>query len=138
MLVTGLDHVTIRVSPEQVGVMKAFYADLLGLEVGPRALTFPGVWLYSCGRAIVHIAGNVDGSAEQAGGVGGNAAGFDHFAFQSRDLVAAKARLDAAGIAWHEVWRPHLDILQLVLHDPAGTKVELTFDLAEHPERASR
>ena len=135
MLITGLDHVTIRVLPEQVGLMKAFYADVLGLEVGPRTLTFPGVWLYSCGRAIVHVAGNLDSLTGHADDSGVVAPGFDHFAFQSRDLAAVKTQLDTAGIVWHEVWRPHLDVLQLVLHDPAGTKVELTFDPAEHPER---
>lgn len=137
MIITGLDHVTIRVSPEQVGVMTTFYADLLGLEVGPRALKFPGVWLYSAGRAIVHIAGNVEEASASPESGTSDSAGFDHFAFQSRGLAAAKAQLDAAGIAWHEVWRPQLDILQLVMHDPAGTKVELTFDPAEHPERAA-
>lgn len=133
MLVKGLDHVTIRVRPAQVGVMQDFYAGLLGLEVGPRPLTFPGAWLYAGGRAVVHIAGNV---AEDAPGRPEcNSAGFDHVAFQSQGLSAAKARLDSAGVAWHEVWRPHLDILQLVLHDPAGMKVELTFDPAEHRDR---
>lgn len=123
MLVKGIDHVTIRVHPAQVEAMRAFYADLLGLAVGPRPLTFPGAWLYAGGRAVVHIAGNV---AEDAPGrPERDAAGFDHVAFQSQDLAGAKARLDSAGIAWHEVWRPHLDILQLVMHDPAGTKVEL-------------
>ncbi len=137
MRITGLDHVTVRVLPEQVGVMTTFYAGVLGLDVGPRALKFPGAWLYSDGRAIVHIAGNVEGSAPYATRGESDSAGFDHFAFQARGLAAAKARLDEAGIAWHEVWRPQLDILQLVMHDPAGTKVELAFDPAEHPERAA-
>ena len=136
MFVTGLDHVTIRVPPEKVGAMEAFYADVLGLRVGPRALQFPGAWLYAEGRAIVHIAGNIENAAI-SGVTGTETPGFDHFAFQSRDFAGAKARLNAAGIVWREVWRPHLDILQLVLHDPAGTKVELAFDPAEHPERAA-
>ena len=133
MLVKGLDHVTIRVRPAQVGIMQAFYAGLLGLEVGPRPLTFPGAWLYAGGRAVVHIAGNV--AADAPGRPEHDSAGFDHVAFQSQGLSAAKARLDSAGVAWHEVWRPHLDILQLVLHDPTGMKVELTFDPAEHRDR---
>jgi catechol 2,3-dioxygenase-like lactoylglutathione lyase family enzyme len=133
MLVKGIDHVTIRVHPAQVGAMQAFYADLLGLELGPRPLTFPGAWLYVGGRAVVHIAGNIGDDAPVC--PEHDAAGFDHVAFQSQDLAAAKVRLDAAGVAWHEVWRPHLEILQLVLHDPSGMKVELTFDPNEHPDR---
>ncbi len=133
MLVKGLDHVTICVPPAQVDAMRAFYADLLGLEVGPRPLSFPGAWLYAGGRAVVHVAGNLADDATAH--LQHAAAGFDHVAFQSQGLSAAKARLDASGIPWHEVWRPQLDILQLVLHDPAGMKVELTFDPAEHPDR---
>jgi len=64
--------------------------------------------------------------------VGASEIGFDHVAFRSAGLRSAKNRLDAAEIAWREVWRPHLDILQLVLADPVGTKVELTFDPAEY------
>lgn len=132
MQIIGVDHVTIRVRPEDVEAMRVFYADLLGLQVGKRLLSFPGLWLYLGDQAVVHVAGNVAaghpaGPAERAGEIG-----FDHVAFRSAGLNAAKDRLDAAGIAWREVWRPHLDILQLVLADPVGTKVELTFDLAEY------
>lgn len=135
MRITGFDHVTIRVSPEKVEAMRAFYADLLGLRVGPRLLSFPGVWLYldsaADGQAVVHVAGNI---GEVAGAVAApDAPGFDHVAFRTRGLAAAKQRLSQAGLSWKEVWRPHLSILQLVVYDPAGTKVELTFDPSEHP-----
>ena len=132
MRIIGVDHVTIRVRPEDVEGMRAFYADLLGLRVGKRLLSFPGVWLYLGDQAVVHIAGNV-----AAGGTAGSPGrvshvGFDHVAFRTAGLSGAKDRLNAAGIAWQEVWRPHLDILQLVVADPVGTKVELTFDPGEH------
>lgn len=132
MRIIGVDHVTIRVRPEDVEAMRAFYADLLGLRVGKRLLSFPGVWLYLGDQAVLHVAGNV--ASGQAAGTTARAGeiGFDHVAFRSSELRSAKNRLDAAGIAWREVWRPHLDILQLVLADPVGTKVELTFDPAEY------
>lgn len=116
--------------------MKAFYAGLLGLRVGPRRLTFPGVWLYVGDQAVLHVAGNIDpgAAAERAPEPAGNRAGFDHVAFRSQGLQVAKAHLDQAGVEWREVWRPHLDILQLVFHDPIGTKIELTFEPAEHPD----
>lgn len=114
--------------------MRSFYADLLGLCVGPRRLTFPGVWLYVGEQAVVHVAGNVDPGSEAPSGHTAGAAGFDHVAFRSQGLEAAKERLDQAGVAWREVWRPALDILQLVFTDPVGTKLELTFDPKEHPE----
>ena len=127
MQVIGVDHVTIRVPPEAVEALRVFYEDVLGLRTGPRPLKFPGVWLYAGDQAVVHVAGNLgDGEAPAPGGA------FDHVAFRTRGLPDAKSRLTAAGVPCREVWRPELGILQLVLHDPAGVKVELAFDPPEH------
>ena len=127
MQVIGVDHVTIRVRPEEVEALRVFYEDVLGLRTGARPLKFPGVWLYVGEQAVVHVAGNLaEGEAPAPSGA------FDHVALRTRGLHDAKSRLDAAGIAWREVWRPEMGILQLVLHDPAGVKVELAFDPAEH------
>ena len=133
MIITGIDHVTVRVRPADVEAMRRFYADLLGLRVGPRSLSFPGLWLYIGEQAVVHVAGNLPDDGGGASATGGFGAGFDHVAFRTAGLDATKRQLDAAAVEWKEVWRPHLGILQLVLADPAGTKVELTFDPAEHP-----
>ncbi len=127
MQVIGVDHVTIRVQPDQVETLRAFYEDVLGLRTGARPLKFPGVWLYVGEQAVVHVAGNLAEDAAPAQG-----GGFDHVAFRTRGLGDAKSRLDTAGVAWREVWRPEMGILQLVLQDPAGVKVELAFDPAEH------
>ena len=133
MVITGIDHVTIRVRPSDVEAMRAFYADLLGLRVGKRLLSFPGLWLYIGDQAVLHVAGNVP-EGQDPGPAAPPDVGLDHVAFRTVGLAVTKRRLDAASVAWREVWRPHLDILQLVLTDPGGTKVELTFDTAEHPE----
>ena len=136
MRIVGVDHITVRVRPDQVEVMRRFYEDVLGLQTGPRALRFPGIWLYLNDQAVVHVAGNLDADAPP-GAPADAGCGFDHFALRTRGLAGAKAHLDDAGIAWREVWRPELGILQLVLHDPAGVKVELTFDPAEHDSPCS-
>ena len=135
MVITGIDHVTVRVRPADVPAMQVFYADLLGLRVGKRLLSFPGLWLYIGDQAVLHVAGNVPESPG-AGPAAPPDIGLDHVAFRTTGLDETKRSLDAAGVAWREVWRPHLDILQLVLADPVGTKVELTFDPAEHSESA--
>ena len=125
--VTGVDHVTTRVQPEEVEALRVFYEDVLGLRTGARPLKFPGIWLYVGEQAVVHVAGNLgQGETPAQGGA------FDHVAFRTRGLIDAESRLDMAGIAWREVWRPEMGILQLVLHDPARVKVELAFDPAEH------
>jgi catechol 2,3-dioxygenase-like lactoylglutathione lyase family enzyme len=127
MQVIGVDHVTIRVQPDQVEALRVFYEDVLGLRAGAPPLQFPGIWLYAGDQAVVHVAGSLgEGVAPAQGG------GFDHVAFRTRGFGAAKSRLDGAGIPWREVWRPETGILQLVLQDPAGVKVELAFDPAEH------
>lgn len=83
----------------------------------------------------MHIAGNI-GEATGAA-VAQDAPGLDHVAFRTQDFAAAKERLRHAGLPWKEVWHLQLGILQLVLHDPAGTKVELTFDSSERPGDAT-
>ena len=51
-----LQHFTIE--PSDLERTKAFYVDVLGLEVGERPpLDFPGYWLYSGGVATVHLMG---------------------------------------------------------------------------------
>lgn len=132
MQVAGVDHVTVRVHPDRVEAVRIFYEDVLGLRTGPRPLRSPGVWLYAGGQAVVHVSGDLEQDAPSTA-----AGAFDHVAFRTCGLAAAKTRLDAAGIAWREVWRPEINILQLVLHDPAGVKIELTFDPAEHGLAAS-
>lgn len=124
MEIAGLDHVTIRCTPEAVPELRAFYEDIIGLRVGPRRLTFPGVWLYAGDTAVVHVAGNLEESLPTV-------AVLDHFALRARGLQDMQRKLDAAGVEWREVWRPEQEILQLVLHDPAGVKIELAFDPAE-------
>lgn len=133
MQFVGLDHVTIRIPPSKVEACRAFYQDVIGLMVGPRRLTFPGYWMYANGdtRALVHIAGNM---TEEAGPCDTGGVGLDHVAFRYTGLAEAKARLDSVGLAWREVFRPEQGVLQIVVHDPVGTKVEMTFDPAEHPD----
>lgn len=107
--------------------MRTFYEGVLGLRAGARPLRFPGVWLYAGEQAVVHVVGNLEQDAPPA-----CTCAFDHVVFRTRGLEAAKARLDAANVTWREAWRPEMSLLQLVLHGPAGVKIELTFDRAEH------
>jgi len=54
MSVGVLDHFNIRT--RDLGATVRFYEDVLGLEKGPRPnFAFPGAWMYSEGRAVVHL-----------------------------------------------------------------------------------
>ena len=49
-----LDHFNIRT--RNLGDTVRFYEDILGLEKGPRPnFAFPGAWMYSEGKAVVHL-----------------------------------------------------------------------------------
>lgn len=123
--VSGLDHVNLRVPPELLEPVRAFYIDLVGLRDGPRPPVNAGshgYWLYAGACAVVHLSiGNSDGSIRQGNGY------FSHVAFACSDLTSARARLDAAGT-------PHrIQVLddgaqvQIFVVDPAGITVELNF-----------
>src|SRR4051812_1688227 len=56
MSINRLDHVSIRT--HDLDATHNFYADVLGLSVGPRPnFPFPGVWLYQDQQAVVHVIG---------------------------------------------------------------------------------
>ncbi len=54
MSVGVLDHFNIRT--RNLADTVRFYEDVLGLEKGPRPnFAFPGAWMYSEGKAVVHL-----------------------------------------------------------------------------------
>jgi catechol 2,3-dioxygenase-like lactoylglutathione lyase family enzyme len=129
MDLVDLDHMTIRCRPADLPAMERFYGGLLGLAPGKRpGFDFPGIWFYLGDRPVVHIAARLDEPAEARGP-------YDHVSFKARGLAATKARLDGLGIAYGEAPVPGFPLHQIFLTDPAGAKVELTFDLpGDHPE----
>lgn len=133
MLVGPLDHFTLQCRPQDLAELRAFYVDALGLQDGPRpAFPFPGHWLYSGDRPIVHLAGKL--ASRPAAGDG---SGFDHVSFQGHDLPALRARLDGHGIAFAEAPVPGFPLWQLFLRDPQGLRLEVTFRLPDAgPETA--
>ena len=139
----SLNHFSIRTLDLEAS--RAFYVDLLGLQVGPRPdFPFPGLWLYqgptsSYVNAAVHLIGldRDDPAGLQAylgdrdeGNLRGSGA-VDHVAFFATDLPAMMARLQAAGVAWRERTVPGVGLHQVFLDDPSGVMVELNFPVGE-------
>ncbi|MFP6681453.1 MAG: VOC family protein [Gammaproteobacteria bacterium] len=132
MAVESLDHYLIFAS--NLEVTKQFYVDTIGLEVGERPpFEFPGYWLYIDGHAVVHLAGQDDGSnfakfLDQPevlpdGGTGA----LDHIAFRAGDINGFRGKLEKLDVPYKHRIVPDFDLEQLFLDDPDGLTIELNF-----------
>lgn len=120
MPITRMDHFTV-LTKDAIATAE-FYGSILGLEPGPRPnFSFPGVWLYSEGKPILHVVEK----DEIPSGTGV----LDHMAFWGTDLAGVIGRLEARGIAY-ELRRapeggPAIGVWQLFFRDPNGARVEI-------------
>jgi len=154
----SLNHFTIRTI--DLEATRRFYADLLGLTVGPRpAFPFPGLWMYrgdhaDVANAVVHVI-HLDGSDTSGlmGYLGGddkdrkfavdedrklavNGTGVvDHIAFFADGLKAMLAHFAKHQVQFDERTVPAIGLHQLFLHDPSGVKIELNYPAAEQAAR---
>jgi catechol 2,3-dioxygenase-like lactoylglutathione lyase family enzyme len=125
----ALNHYTIR--PVDLEATRAFYVEVLGLEVGDRPpLGFPGYWLYCGGQPKVHLIGPWERDAHLPRERGGTGL-LDHIAFSCTGLPDMKARLAKLGIEHEERVIPRDRQTQLFLYDPDGVAVELNYPPAE-------
>ena len=128
MSVGVLDHYNLRTRKFDETVR--FYVDILGLENGPRPnFTFPGAWLYSDGRAIVHLVDLSPTSEPQKPDSGV----VHHVAFISRGFLAMKERLRGKGVKFDSREVPGGDVWQIFIHDPNGVMIELNYETAKEP-----
>ena len=90
MSVGVLDHFNIRT--RNLAETVRFYEDVLGLEKGARPnFAFPGAWMYSEGKAVVHLVdiSQTDEPQKPDSGV------VHHVAFVSRGFDGMKQRLES-------------------------------------------
>jgi catechol 2,3-dioxygenase-like lactoylglutathione lyase family enzyme len=125
MSVGVLDHFNIR-TRDLKGTVR-FYQDILGLENGARPnFAFPGAWLYSEGRAVVHLVdiSPTDEAQKPDSGV------VHHVAFVSRDFAGMKKRLQAKGVEFEARQVPGGELWQIFIRDPNGVMIELNYEAA--------
>lgn len=120
-----LDHFNIRT--RRLDETVRFYRDILGLTLGPRPnFSFPGAWMYSDGRAVVHlvdIAATDEAQKPDSGAV-------HHLAFASRGFAAMQEQLAARGIPFQTVQVPGGELWQIFVSDPNGVLIELNYRVA--------
>ena len=126
MSVGVLDHFNIRT--RNLGETVRFYEDVLGLEKGPRPnFAFPGAWMYSEGRAVVHLVdiSPTDEAQKPDSGV------VHHVAFVSQGFSGMKQRLQGKGIEFESREVPGGDLWQIFVRDPNGVMIELNYETAK-------
>ncbi len=132
MSVGVLDHFNIRT--RNLGDTVRFYEDVLGLEKGPRPnFAFPGAWMYSEGKAVVHlvdISGTDEAQKPDSGVV-------HHVAFVSRGFDGMKDRLSSKGMPFDARQVPGGELWQIFVNDPNGVMIELNYEAARESAAAA-
>jgi len=121
-----LDHFNLRT--RKLAETVHFYEHVLGLVNGPRPdFPFPGAWLYSDGKAVVHlvdIAPTTEPQKPDSGVV-------HHVAFVSRGFQTMKQRLQKLQVEFDTREVPGGDVWQIFITDPNGVVIELNYEMAK-------
>ena len=127
-----LDHFNIRT--RKLAETVRFYEDVLGLEKGPRPnFAFPGAWMYSEGKPVVHLVdiSVTDEAQKPDSGV------VHHVAFISRGFDGMRQRLNSKGMKFDSRQVPGGDLWQIFVHDPNGVMIELNYEAAKEQGAAA-
>src|SRR4030088_3485349 len=125
MSVGVLDHFNIRT--RKLADTVRFYEDVLVLEKGGRQnFAFPGGWMYSEGKAVVHLVdiSQTDEQQKPDSGV------VHHVAFVSRGFTGMTKRLQSSGMPFNSRQVPGGDLWQIFVNDPNGVMIELNYEAA--------
>jgi catechol 2,3-dioxygenase-like lactoylglutathione lyase family enzyme len=127
-----LDHFNIRT--RQLADTVRFYEDVLGLENGARPnFAFPGAWMYSEGRAVVHLVDISQTSEAQKPDSGV----VHHVAFVSSGFDGMKTRLTGKGMPFDARQVPGGELWQIFVQDPNGVMIELNYEAAKEQTGAA-
>jgi catechol 2,3-dioxygenase-like lactoylglutathione lyase family enzyme len=126
MSVGVLDHFNIRT--RKLGDTVRFYEEVLELENGDRPnFPFPGAWMYSEGKPVVHLVdiSRTDEAKKPDSGV------VHHVAFASRGFAGMKARLSSKSLPFEVREVPGVEVWQIFVTDPNGVLIELNYEMSK-------
>ena len=127
-----LDHFNIRT--RMLADTVRFYEEILGLEKGARPnFAFPGAWMYSEGKPVVHLVdiSKTDEPQKPDSGV------VHHVAFASQGFAGMKQRLESKRMEFDSRQVPGGDLWQIFVNDPNGVMIELNYEAAKEQSGAS-
>lgn len=132
MSVGMLDHFNIRT--RKLAETVRFYEDVLGLEKGARPnFAFPGAWMYSEGKPVVHLVDiSSTGEAQKP-----DSGCVHHVAFASRGFDAMQQRLQARGMPFDARQVPGGELWQIFVNDPNGVMIELNYEAAKETSKTA-
>ncbi|MEA2936215.1 MAG: hypothetical protein QOD74_2861 [Variibacter sp.] len=132
MSVGQLDHYNLRTRKFKDTL--AFYENVLGLESGPRPnFAFPGAWMYSEGKAVVHLV-DISGTDEPQKPDSGVV---HHVAFVSSGFAGMQDRLSKTGVEFRTQAVPGNELWQIFITDPNGVVIELNYETAKENAQAA-
>src|SRR4051794_8729176 len=118
-----LDHFNIRT--RNLADTVRFYEDVMGLEKGPRPnFAFPGAWMYSEGKAEVHLVdiSKTDEPQKPDSGV------VHHVAFASTGFNGMKKQLESKGTPYDSRQVRGGVLWQIFVDAPNGVMMELNYE----------
>jgi catechol 2,3-dioxygenase-like lactoylglutathione lyase family enzyme len=127
-----LDHFNIRT--RKLTETVRFYESILGLEKGPRPnFAFPGAWMYSEGKAVVHVVdiSATDEPQKPDSGV------VHHVAFASTGFDGMAERLKSRGMPFEARQVPGGELWQIFVTDPNGVMIELNYEAAKEQAQSA-
>ena len=124
MAVLGFNHYNLRCDRDMMEQLKAFYVDVVGLQLGHRPqLTSFGYWLYAGQKDVLHLS---EAKPEEGRQIEMPTT-FDHVAFTAIDYVDTLARLEKLSVKYRLREISDAGQRQIFFSDPAGNGIELNF-----------
>ena len=123
-MISGLNHYNLRSEAKMMEILKIFYIEIVGLELGARpAFQSNGYWLNVGGKDILHLSETKKNDNNPVNIKNT----FDHMAFTAENKAKYIKILEEKGIKFHLRVVPEIGTEQIFFKDPAGNGIELIF-----------